>query len=180
MPLTKRKKILDKLYPLRKCKAIPGRPCLYYHLGQCLGPCVNSVSEATYNDMIVKIAQFLNGGHQKVVKQLQLKMQAAAERLEFEKAAEYRDQIESIELTIQKQTMTSNDFTDRDVFGYAVDKGWMCVQVFFVRQGKLIERDVSLFPIHDEAADEFTSYIAQFYKRMNHLVPQEIFFAGLS
>lgn len=169
------KKILDKLYPLRKCKTIPGRPCLYFHLGQCLGPCINSVSEATYNDMIVKIAQFLNGGHQKVVKQLQLKMQAAAETLDFEKAAEYRDQVESIELTIQKQTVTSNDFTDRDVFGYAVDKGWMCVQVFFVRQGKLIERDVSLFPIHDDAADEFTSFIAQFYKRANHIVPQEIF-----
>lgn len=169
------KKILDKLYPLRKCKAIPGRPCLYYHLGQCLGPCVNTVATATYNDMIVKIAKFLNGGHQAVVKQLQTKMAAAAETLDFEKAAEYRDQVESIEMTIQKQTMTSNDFTDRDVFGYAVDKGWMCVQVFFVRQGKLIERDVSLFPIYDEAADEFTSYIAQFYKRANHLLPQEIF-----
>ncbi|HCZ45730.1 excinuclease ABC subunit UvrC [Brochothrix thermosphacta] len=169
------KKILDKLYPLRKCKAIPGRPCLYYHLGQCLGPCVNTVSTATYNDMIVKIAKFLNGGHQAVVKQLQTKMAAAAETLDFEKAAEYRDQVESIEMTIQKQTMTSNDFTDRDVFGYSVDKGWMCVQVFFVRQGKLIERDVSLFPIYDEAADEFTSYIAQFYKRANHLLPQEIF-----
>ncbi|ANZ95743.1 excinuclease ABC subunit C [Brochothrix thermosphacta] len=169
------KKILDKLYPLRKCKAIPGRPCLYYHLGQCLGPCVNTVSTAKYNDMIVKIAKFLNGGHQAVVKQLQTKMAAAAETLDFEKAAEYRDQVESIEMTIQKQTMTSNDFTDRDVFGYAVDKGWMCVQVFFVRQGKLIERDVSLFPIYDEAADEFTSYIAQFYKRANHLLPQEIF-----
>lgn len=169
------KKILDKLYPLRKCKAIPGRPCLYYHLGQCLGPCVNTISATTYNDMIVKIAKFLNGGHQAVVKQLQTKMAAAAETLDFEKAAEYRDQVESIEMTIQKQTMTSNDFTDRDVFGYAVDKGWMCVQVFFVRQGKLIERDVSLFPIYDEAADEFTSYIAQFYKRANHLLPQEIF-----
>ncbi|MBA5770856.1 UvrB/UvrC motif-containing protein, partial [Escherichia coli] len=72
----------------------------------------------------------------------------AAENMEFEKAGEFRDQINAIETTMEKQKMTMNDFVDRDVFGYAIDKGWMCVQVFFIRQGKLIERDVSQFPFY--------------------------------
>ena len=125
---------------------MPDRVCLYYHLGQCLAPCVNEVHEETYKEMVDDITRFLNGGYKKVKKELTEKMSAAAENLEFERAKEYRDQIANIEAVMEKQTITMNDFTDRDIFGYAVDRGWMCVQVFFVRQGKLIERDVSLFP----------------------------------
>jgi excinuclease ABC subunit C len=169
------KKIIDKLYPLRKCNGTPGRACLYYHLGLCIGPCIRDVSKQEYDDMIEKIVKFLNGGHKEVKKELTTKMISAAENMDFEKAAEFRDQIRNIEITLEKQTMTSVDFTDRDVFGYAIYKGWMCVQVFFVRQGKLIERDVSIFPCYDDPAEEFLSYIAQFYKRVNHLLPHEIF-----
>jgi excinuclease ABC subunit C len=169
------KKIIEKLYPLRKCNGRPGRACLYYHIGLCIGPCIRDVSQQEYIDMIEKITRFLNGGHAAVKKELTDKMSSAAEKLDFEKAAEFRDQISNIEITLEKQTMTSIDFTDRDVFGYAVYKGWMCVQVFFVRQGKLIERDVSIFPCYDDPAEEFLSYIAQFYKRVNHLLPNEIF-----
>src|SRR5699024_7551622 len=79
-----------------------------------------------------------------------------------------------IEMVMEKQTMTMNDFTDRDVFGYAVDKGWMCVQVFFVRQGKLIERDVSIFPIHQDPEEELLTFIGRFYNESNHLIPREI------
>jgi len=135
------KKLLDRLYPLRKCHTLPNRVCLYYHLGQCLAPCVKDIEKETYAEMVQEIANFLNGGHAAVKEELQQKMLAASEQLDFERAKEYRDQIAHIETVMEKQKITTTDFTNRDVFGYAVDKGWMCVQVFFVRQGKLIELD---------------------------------------
>ncbi|OCA92357.1 excinuclease ABC subunit UvrC [Pseudobacillus wudalianchiensis] len=168
------KKLLDRLYPLRKCMNLPDRVCLYYHMGQCLAPCVNEVTDEQYKEMTNEITRFLNGGHQQVKEQLTAKMQEAAEKLEFERAKEFRDQIAHIEATMEKQKINTTDFTDRDVFGYAVDKGWMCVQVFFIRQGKLIERDVSLFPIYDEPEEEFLTYLGQFYDQPNHFKPKEI------
>jgi len=168
------KKLLDRLYPYRKCLTMPDRACLYYHLGQCLAPCVNEVSTDTYKEMVDDISRFLNGGYKSVKKELTEKMSAAAENLEFERAKEYRDQIVNIEAVMEKQAMTMNDFTDRDIFGFAVDHGWMCVQVFFVRQGKLIERDVSLFPIYQEPEEELLTFIGQFYEKSQHLIPKEI------
>ncbi|MBC1975730.1 excinuclease ABC subunit UvrC [Listeria booriae] len=169
------KKILDRLYPLRKCTTLPNKVCLYYHLGQCLAPCVFKVEADTYKKMTDEIVQFLNGGYKEVKQDLQAKMQVAAEDMQFEKAAEFRDQITAIETTMEKQKMTMNDFVDRDVFGYAIDKGWMCVQVFFIRQGKLIERDVSQFPFYSDADEDFLTFIGQFYQKTNHIPPKEIF-----
>lgn len=168
------KKLLDRIYPLRKCSTLPDRVCLYYHLGQCLAPCVNDISEGQYKQITDEIARFLNGGYKEIKNELSEKMIQAAEELDFERAKEYRDKIAHIETIMEKQKMTTTDFTDRDVFGYAVDKGWMCVQVFFVRQGKLIERDVSMFPIYGEAEEEMLSYLGQFYEKANHFKPKEI------
>lgn len=168
------KKLLDRLYPYRKCYRMPDRVCLYYHLGQCLAPCVNEVKPETYKEMIDDISRFLNGGYKHVKKELTEKMSVAAENLEFERAKEYRDQISNIEAVMEKQTMMMNDFTDRDVFGYAVEKGWMCVQVFFVRQGKLIERDVSIFPLYQDPEEEMLTFIGQFYGKTGHLLPKEV------
>ena len=168
------KKLLDKLYPLRKCKVLPNRVCLYYHLGQCLAPCIQEIPKQTYTEMVEEIKRFLNGGYQEVKQEIEEKMQQASLNLEFEKAAEFRDQINSIVTTMEQQKMTSADFVDRDVFGYAVDKGWMCVQVFFVRQGKLIERDVSLFPFYNEPEEDFLAFIGQFYQKNHHFIPKEI------
>lgn len=168
------KKLLDRIYPYRKCHTLPNRVCLYYHLGQCLAPCVNEVEEKTYKDMVVNITRFLNGGYKEVKKELTAKMEAAAVELEFERAKEYRDQIANIEAVMERQTVSMNDFTDRDIFGYAVDRGWMCVQVFFMRQGKLIERDVSLFPLYQEPEDELLTFIGRFYEVSEHLKPREI------
>lgn len=168
------KKLLDRIYPLRKCTALPDKVCLYYHIGQCLAPCVYDVSEANYREIMMGITKFLNGGFEEVKKELTEKMFAASEVMDFERAKEYRDKIAHIETIMEKQKMISTDFTDRDVFGYSVDKGWMCVQVFFVRQGKLIERDVSLFPIYDEPEEEFMTFLAQFYDKANHIKPKEI------
>ncbi|MBI0576555.1 excinuclease ABC subunit UvrC [Neobacillus cucumis] len=168
------KKLLDRLYPLRKCSTLPDRVCLYYHLGQCLAPCVNEVAEEQYKQMTDEITRFLNGGYKEIKKDLTEKMTAAAEELDFERAKEFRDKIIHIETIMEKQKITMTDFTDRDVFGYAVDKGWMCVQVFFVRQGKLIERDVSMFPIYNEPEEEILTYLGQFYQKTNHFKPKEI------
>ncbi|MEH7125644.1 excinuclease ABC subunit UvrC [Bacillus sp. JJ1773] len=168
------KKLLDRIYPLRKCTTLPDRVCLYYHLGQCLAPCVKEVSEQEYKLMVDEITRFLNGGYKEIKKELTEKMIAAAEELDFEKAKEFRDRIAHIEATMEKQKITTTDFTDRDVFGFAVDKGWMCVQVFFIRQGKLIERDVSMFPIYNEPDEEMLTYLGQFYLKANHFKPKEI------
>ena len=168
------KKLLDRLFPLRKCKPSQKTPCLYYHLGQCLCPYAFHVDPQVYKDMVEEIKRFLNGGHTEIQRQLKEKMNQAAADMEFEKAAEYRDQIKAIETVMTKQKMTNTDLIDRDIFGYATDKGWMCVQVFFVRQGKLIERDVSMFPFYNDAQEDFLTYIGQFYQENEHFIPKEV------
>ncbi|PEF38222.1 excinuclease ABC subunit C [Bacillus sp. AFS026049] len=168
------KKLLDRIYPLRKCNTLPDRVCLYYHLGQCLAPCVYDVEEQEYKKMVDDINRFLNGGHTEIKKELTEKMLEASEELDFERAKEFRDKIAHIDITMEKQKMMTTDFIDRDVFGFSYDKGWMCVQVFFVRQGKLIERDVSLFPVYDEPEQELLTFLGQFYEITNHFKPKEI------
>ncbi|EIW2075738.1 excinuclease ABC subunit UvrC [Enterococcus faecalis] len=168
------KKLLDRLFPLRKCNPSQKTPCLYYHLGQCLCPYAFDVDPQIYKDMVEEIKGFLSGGHTEIQDRLQEKMAYAAAHMEFEKAAEFRDQIKAIETVMTRQKMTNVDLIDRDVFGYAVDKGWMCVQVFFVRQGKLIERDVSIFPFYDDASEAFLTFIGQFYQENEHFVPKEV------
>ncbi|HEM8315410.1 TPA: excinuclease ABC subunit UvrC [Enterococcus faecalis] len=168
------KKLLDRLFPLRKCNPSQKTPCLYYHLGQCLCPYAFDVDPQVYKDMVEEIKGFLSGGHTEIQDRLQGKMAYAAAHMEFEKAAEFRDQIKAIETVMTRQKMTNVDLIDRDVFGYAVDKGWMCVQVFFVRQGKLIERDVSIFPFYDDASEAFLTFIGQFYQENEHFVPKEV------
>ena len=169
------KKILDRLFPLRKCKPSQMKePCLYYHLGQCLCPYYFDVDPKVYTKIVDEVKNFLNGGHEKIESEIHQKMEKAAENMEFEKAAEYRDQIRAIETIMTRQKMTNTDLLDRDVFGYAIDKGWMCVQVFFVRQGKLIERDVSMFPFYNEAEEDFLTYLGQFYQENEHFIPKEV------
>ncbi|HEX6923187.1 MAG TPA: excinuclease ABC subunit UvrC [Bacillales bacterium] len=169
------KKLLDRLYPLRKCRTLPDRVCLYYHIGQCLAPCVFDISEETTQGMVDGIEKFMKGGYRKTKRDLQKKMEVAAEDMNYEHAKELRDQIRHIETVMEKQKMALNDFTDRDVFGYTYDKGWMCVQVFFIRQGKMIERDASLFPIYGDPESAFMTFLGQFYLRKNHMKPREIF-----
>jgi excinuclease ABC subunit C len=166
------KRLLDRIYPLRKCSTMPDRPCLYYHIGQCLAPCVKEVKEEQNKQIIENITRFLNGGYEHVKTELTEKMLKASEELDFERAKEYRDQIAHIEATMEKQKVTFNDFVNRDVFGYSYDKGWMCVQVFFIRQGKLIEREVSMFPFYKEPEEDYLTFIGQFYAK--NIKPKEV------
>lgn len=167
------KKLLDRLYPLRKCRTLPDKVCLYYHLGQCVAPCEYPVEPAVYEEMVGEISRFLNGGHTEIKRELQRKMKEAAQQLEFERARELRDQIIAIEALMEKQTINMADAMDRDVFGYAVDKGWMCVQILYMRQGKMIQRHVSVFPYYGEAYEDFLSFVTQYYSD-NPALPREV------
>ncbi|MFC5469557.1 excinuclease ABC subunit UvrC [Cohnella suwonensis] len=167
------KKLLDRLYPLRKCNTLPDKVCLYYHLGQCVAPCEYPVEQSRYDEMIGEISRFLNGGHGEIKRELKRKMEAAAESLEFERAREYRDQIVAIEALMEKQTINMSDAMDRDVFGYSVDKGWMCVQILYMRHGKMNQRHMSMFPYFGDAYDDFISYVTQYYSD-NPALPREV------
>ncbi|MFC4652812.1 excinuclease ABC subunit UvrC [Lactococcus nasutitermitis] len=169
------KHLLDRIFPLRKCSLHEKRVCFYYHIHQCLCPVVNHVDPQVYVDMVKEITKFLTGDGHEIIDEMTAKMQKAAEKLEFEQAAEYRDIVKSIGILRTKQRVRNLDNQDRDIFGYAVDKGWMCVQVFFVRQGKLIKRDVNMFPYYNEAEEDFLTYVGQFYQEKQHLLPKEIF-----
>jgi excinuclease ABC subunit C len=170
---TETKKLLDRLYPLRKCNTMPDKVCLYYHMGQCVAPCEFTVDQAVYEEMVGEISRFLNGGHTEIKRELKRKMELAAEGLEFERAREYRDQIVAIESLMEKQTINMADAMDRDVFGYSTDKGWMCVQILYMRQGKMIQRHVSVFPYYGEAYDDFLTYVTQYYSD-NPALPREM------
>lgn len=173
------KKLLDRMYPLRKCNVMPKEVCLYYHIGQCLAPCEKEVGNEVYDQMIQEISSFLSGGHEEIKKELQRKMHEAAEELNFERAKELRDQIMNIDALMEKQKITTADAKDRDVFGYAVDKGWMCVQILYMRQGKMIERHASVFPFFGEPYSDFLSFVTQYYSD-NPALPKEILLPGAS
>lgn len=165
---------LEKVYPLRRCNGFQGRPCLYYHMGQCLGACFQEVPKEEYDQQIAKIKSFLRGNVAKVKQSLQTKMQKASEAMEFERAADIRDQIHYIEVTVEKQKIISNDSTPRDLFNFYLDKGWLSIQIFFIRQSRLIKREKRLFPIATDVSDELSSFILQFYNNKNKVLPNEI------
>lgn len=166
--------LLQKVYPLRRCPGHQKRPCLYYHMGQCLGACFKEVPVEAYERNIRKIKSFLNGNVSQIKRELTAKMNDAAAKLEFERAAEIRDQIRYVEMTVEKQKVISNDNTPRDLFNFFMDKGWLSIQVFFIRQARLIKREKRLFPCVDLPEEELASFILQFYNQKNRILPKEI------
>lgn len=169
------KRLFDRLYPLRKCRTLPKRACLYYHLGQCLAPCILPVSETTYEPIIRDIIRFLRGSTSEVRERVRAEMLKASEALDFEKAAELRDLLARLDTVQEKQSVTLVDGADRDVFGYAVDKGWISIQILHMRQGRLIERKSELFPYVFSEEEAFLSYVTQYYARFDEdSLPDEI------
>ena len=172
---TEIKRLLDRLFPFKKCTNPANKVCFYYHLGQCKAHTICQTDQTYWDSLKEDVKNFLNGRDDKIVNELRDKMTKASERMEFERAAEYRDLIEGIGLLRTKQRVMNQDMQDRDIFGYYVDKGWMCVQVFFIRQGKLIQRDVNMFPYYNESEEDFLTYVGQFYQDNRHFIPKEIF-----
>lgn len=165
---------LQKVYPLRRCTGYQGRPCLYYHMGQCLGACFKEVPEADYDRQIKKIKSFLNGNVGHAEADLKRRMNAAAADMAYERAADLRDQIRYIEATVEKQKIISHDHTPRDIFNFYLNKGWLSIQIFFIRQARLMKREKRLFPVVSTAEEELASFIVQFYQRKNTVLPREI------
>ncbi len=167
--------LLQKIYPLRKCNGYQKRACLHYHIGQCIGPCDHYVSKQEYKEQIKKIKSFLNGNVAIIKKDLDTKMQAASAEMNYEAAAEFRNQIHYIEQTVEKQSVVFNDFVSRDFFNYTVDRGWISIQVFFVRQASLIKREVAIYPIEASASEELLKYILQYYQNKNTTIPKVVY-----
>lgn len=165
-------KLLNRIYPLRKCRRLPKKECLYYHMGQCLAPCVNDIDEKVYTDMVTSIQKFMRGDVKDTIDQLKKEMQQASEDLAFEKAKEKLDLIHAIEHVTAKQQIDFKDRKDRDVFGYYIDKGYISIQGFFLRGGKLLERTLSIEPLYENAEDAFVSFLLQYYA--HNPLPQEL------
>ncbi|MBS9335682.1 excinuclease ABC subunit UvrC [Fructobacillus papyrifericola] len=165
---------LEKNYPLRRCKGRQGRPCLYYSMGQCLGACFKTVPMAEYDAQVDRIKRFLSGDTKVVKKRLAKEMDEAAEKMEFERAADLRDQLKYIDETVESQRVLSKDSTPRDLFNYHMDKGWMTVSVFFLRQARLIRQSKQTFAVVSDGVDELTTFIQQFYLQKNIQKPKEV------
>ena len=165
-------KLLNKLYPLRKCNHIPKKPCLYYSLGQCLGPCINEVTPEEYNSVKKDITRFIHGHTKEKIDELTQKMNEASEALNFETAMEYRDLINAINYTTSSQHVQFSDGVDRDIFGYYVDKGYLSLQIFFMRDGKLLSREFNLVPEPEDIDDALMQFIVGFYQ--SNTQPKEL------
>lgn len=165
--------LLNRIYPLRKCKTYEKRPCLYYHIGQCLGYCQKKASEEKIKQMENDIIHFLKGDHTLITKKIEADMRHQSEILNYEKAKELKDLLDYIKITLVKQKVEIKKDIDTDLFGYFTYKGYISIQVFFIRGGKILERISKIFPIKIDEIDEITTYIANFYNR-NFIVPKEI------
>ena len=165
-------KLLNRLYPLRKCNHIPKKPCLYYSLGQCLAPCIQTVEQEEYNHIKKQIIKLLNGDIKEKIDELTQKMQNASQELNFEQAKEYRDLIAHIQYVTAKQHVQFNDHIDRDILGYYVDHGYLSIQLFFMRNGKLLSRDLNLVPISENVQEDLEQFVVTFYSC--NTLPKEI------
>ena len=165
--------LLNRVYPLRKCKTFNKKPCLYYHIGECLGYCTNKVDQEKINEMKKDIIRFLNGDHSLITKKIEAEMLEESQKLNFENAKELKELLDYINITLAKQKVEISDMYAIDVFGFYQDKGYLSIQVFFIRGGKIIERHSKIIPMIDEFDNEVTRYIATFYSK-DVLVPKEI------
>lgn len=169
------KYLLDKLYPLRKCHPLEKKLCLYYHIKQCLGPCEKTYDLAIYEQYRSEISKILKGNASEMIEELTEKMVGFADNLQYEKAKEYKDLIEYLKKTIEKQKIIMNDIVDRDIFGYYYKNGFLSIQVFYIRGGKLIERDTFVTPYYDNPDDDCLRFIIEFYQSGNNIKPKEVF-----
>lgn len=165
-------RLLNRLYPLRKCETLPKKACLYYHIGQCLAPCIHPQVE--YTDTIEQITRFLKGDAKEVLNRLQTEMTKASVDMAYEKAAEFRDMINHIQATTEKQIINMNDFKDRDAISFAFNKDDISLQILMMRQGKIVDHHQIVFAYVDEIMEAILSYLQQFYENGT---PDELLFS---
>ena len=170
---TEVKKILDKIYPLRKCNPVEKRPCMYYQIGECIGPCAKKITIDDYKSQISKIKSFLTGNTKEILSDLQRKMQEHIKNLEFEAAGQIHNYIKSIEVSVQNQVVADSTNVDRDYIGFTFNNDYICIQIFLSRLGNIIERKVEYFNLYDTPKEILYSYLLQYYA-LNKL-PKEIY-----
>ena len=170
---TEVKKILDKIYPLRKCNPVEKRPCMYYQIGECIGPCAKKITVGDYKLQISKIKSFLTGNTKEILSDLQSKMQEHIKNLEFEAAGQIHNYIKSIEVSVQNQVVADSTNVDRDYIGFTFNNDYICIQIFLSRLGNIIERKVEYFNLYDTPEEILYSYLLQYYA-LNKL-PKEIY-----
>ena len=164
--------LLNKIFPTRKCRNIPTTPCLYYHLGQCLAPCVNKIDEKTYEELSYKMHSFLDGQSNEIKNEYKEKMIAASEAQEYEKANEYKEILKAIEHIQAKQTVERNDRVDRDVFGFASRDGYLCLTILTYRNGVLLGKESYIVEEFGEQVEQISELILHYYT--SHDLPDEI------
>lgn len=168
--------LLNKLYPFRKCVTIPKKPCLYYHLGQCLAPCINDVSKEEYNQMIKEVTRFLKGDTKKVLDILEGNMYEASDNLEFEKANEYKEMINHINTTSEKQIISLADLKDRDIIAYAHNDENIAIQILLMRNGAITDTHQTIFSYIGDHYEAALNYIDQLY--LDNLYIDELLFSN--
>ena len=164
--------LLNRVYPLKKCITYNKRPCLYYHIGQCLGYCTNKVNEEKIKEMENSIIKFLKGDSSEITDKIKKEIEVESSKLNYEKALELKELLDYINITLVKQKVELNDETYRDIFGYFADENYLSVFVFFIRNSKIQGHHHTILPLIDSKEDVFTRYIASFYDKC--LLPKEI------
>ncbi len=165
--------LINRVYPLRKCRVYEKKVCLYYHINECLGYCVKDIDEQEINTMKSEIISFLNGNHSIITEKLKAKMIAASEKLQFERAKEYKELLDYINITLEKQKVELDDNYDRDIIGYYEKNDYLSIQILFIRGGKLLDQKHDLFPMIDTLEEEIMTYISKFYDK-HQIKPKEV------
>lgn len=165
--------LINRIYPLRKCRTYEKKECLYYHINECLGYCTKKIDSEIMKKMKTEIIAFLNGNHTIITDKLKNMMKEASNKLQYEKALEYKELLNYIEVTLEKQKVELDDNLDRDIIGYYEQNGYLSMQILFIRGGKLLDQKQDIFPMIDELEEEITTYISKFYDK--HIIrPNEV------
>jgi len=164
--------LINRLYPLKKCDSMPKKVCLYYHIGECLGYCEHNVDKEKGKEMEEEILAFLRGNGDILKKKILEKMEMYSNALNFEMALELKKELNYISIILDKQKMELHDYVNRDVIGYYFDKGYLSIQILFLRNGRMVGGHTDIFPIVSDYKDELDYYIMNFYNK--HEIPKEI------
>ena len=165
--------MINRIYPLRKCKNYEKKVCLYYHIGECLGYCEKEIDDEILNNMKQEIISFLNGNNTHIVNKLKQLMEESSEKLQFEKAKEYKELLDYINITLERQKVELDDNLNRDIIGYYENNNYLSMQILFIRGGKLLDHKSDIFPMIDTLEEEVMTYISKFYDK--HTVkPNEV------
>jgi excinuclease ABC subunit C len=164
--------LINGMYPIRKCHIMPKRVCLYYHMHQCLGPCEFDVSPHIYVKMKEEITRLLKGDTKILRDKMTALMNEATSTLNFEKSADYRDYLKSLDYISDPQMVMSEEIKDRDVFNYYEDSGYLAIQGLFIRGGKLLDRSLTVQALYSDPIEAFVAFILQYYQ--SNPLPQEI------